>query len=119
MGPERRLEAGDVRRRAQRRVDLHGPGERVPRLTAIAGVDEVPRGRLQGLGPQQRPARVVIALRGREQPGGVMVEQSAAVQRVGLPVRDLRLGGERVGLARQGLHGPEVARLDAEAYGVG
>ncbi len=48
-----------------------------------------------------------------------MVQQPAAVQRVGLPVRDLRLGGERVGLAREGLHGPEVARLDAEAYGVG
>ena len=48
-----------------------------------------------------------------------MVQQAAAVQRVRLPVRDLRFGGERGGLARQGLRGAHVAGLGGEADGVG
>ena len=79
MGAERGLQPGDVRGRAQGGVDLHGLGERGPRLVAVVGVDEVPGGRLQRLGPQQRPAGVVVALRGRQQPGGIMVQQAAAI----------------------------------------
>ena len=48
-----------------------------------------------------------------------MVEQAAAVQRVRLPVRDLRFGGERLGVAREGLRGAQVAGLGGEADGVG
>ena len=48
-----------------------------------------------------------------------MVQQAAAIQRVRLPVRDLRLGGERGGLAREGLRGAQVAGLGGEADGVG
>ena len=48
-----------------------------------------------------------------------MVEQAAAIQRVRLPVRDLRSGGERGGLAREGLRGGQVAGLGGEADGVG
>ena len=48
-----------------------------------------------------------------------MVQQTAAVQRVRLPVRDLRFGGERGGLAREGLRGAQVAGLGGEADGVG
>ena len=102
VGPERSLQPGNVRGRAQQVVDLHGIGEGGPGLATIAGLDEVPGGRLQRLGPQQRAAAGLIALGGREQPGGVMVQQATAVQRVGLPVRDLRFGGERDGLAREG-----------------
>ena len=105
------LQPGDVRGRAQRGVDLHGRGERGPRLDPVVGVDEVPGRRLQRLRPLQRPAGVLVALRRREQPGGIAVEQAAAVQRVRLPVRDLRSGGERVGVARQGLRGAQVAGL--------
>ena len=111
VGAERGLQPGDVRGRAQRGVDLHGAGERGPRLAAVVGVDEVPGRRLQRLRPLQRPAGLVVALRGREQPGGVVVQQAAAVQRVRLPVRDLRSGGEGVGLAGEGLRGAQVAGL--------
>ena len=48
-----------------------------------------------------------------------MVQQAAAVQRVRLPVRDLRFGGERGGVAREGLRGAQVAGLGGEADGVG
>ncbi len=48
-----------------------------------------------------------------------MVQQAAAVERVRLPVRDLRFGGERGGLAREGLCGARVAGLGGEAGGVG
>ena len=58
-------------------------------------------------------------LRGREQPGGIVVQQAAAIQCVCLPVRDLRFGGERGGLARQGLCGTKVVGLGGEADGVG
>ena len=119
VGAERGLQPGHVRGRAQGGVDLHGPGERIPRLAAVVGVDEVLGGRLQRLRAQQRPAGVVITLRGREQPGGIMVQQAAAVQRVRLPVRDLRFGGERGGLTREGLRGAQVAGLGGEADGVG
>ena len=48
-----------------------------------------------------------------------MIEQAAAIQRVRLPVRDLRFGGERGCLARAGLRGAQVAGLGGEADGVG
>jgi len=82
------------------------------------GVDEVPR-RLQCLRLLQRPAGVVITLRGRQQPGGVAVQEAAAVQCVRLSVRDLRFGGQRGGVAREGLRGVQVAGLGGEADGIG
>ncbi len=48
-----------------------------------------------------------------------MVQQAAAVERVRLPMRDLRFGGERGGVAREGLCGAQVAGLGGEADGVG
>ena len=48
-----------------------------------------------------------------------MVQQAAAVERVRLPVRDLRFGGERGGVAREGVCGAQVAGLGGEADGVG
>ena len=69
VGAERGLQPGDVGGRAQRGVDLDGRGEGGPRLVAVVGVDEVPGGRLQRLGPQQRPAGVLVALRGRRAAG--------------------------------------------------
>jgi len=71
----------------------------------VAGVEELSRGRLQRLGRQQRPAGLGVALGGGQQPGGIMIEQAAAIQRVRLPVRDLRAGGQGRGVARQGLGG--------------
>ena len=71
VGAERGLQPRDIRRRAQGGVDLHGVGERGPRLAAVPSVDEVPGGRLQRLRPQQWPAGVVVTLRGGEQPAGV------------------------------------------------
>jgi len=119
VGAEGGLDPGYVRGRAQGGVDLHGPGERVPRLAAVAGVDEVPGGRLQRLRAQQGPSRFVITLCRGEQPGGIMVQQTAAIERVRLPVGDLRFGGERGGLARDSLRGLRVAGLGSEADGVG
>ena len=119
VGAEGGLQPGDVGGRAQRGVDLHGAGERGPCLVAVVGVDEVPGRRLQCLRPRQRPAGLVIALRGGEQPGAVVVEQAAAVQRVRLPVRDLRLGREGVGAAGERLRGAQVAGLGGQPDGVG
>ena len=65
------------------------------------------------------PAGLAITFRGREQPGGIVLQQAAAVQRVRLPVRDLRFGGERGGLAREGLRGVQVAGLGRQPDGVG
>jgi len=48
-----------------------------------------------------------------------MVQQAAAVERVRLPVRDLRSRGERGGAAREGTRGAQVAGLDGEPDGVG
>ena len=48
-----------------------------------------------------------------------MVEQAAAVQRVRLPVRDLRSGGEGFGVAGERLRGAQVAGLGGQADGVG
>ena len=48
-----------------------------------------------------------------------MVQQAAAVERVRLPMRDLRFGRERGGLARESLRGAQVAGLGGEADGVG
>ena len=48
-----------------------------------------------------------------------MVQQAAAIERVRLPMRDLRFGGERGGLARESLRGAQVAGLGGEADGVG
>jgi hypothetical protein len=42
VGAERGLEPGDVRGGAQVGVDLGSPGERVPRLAAVVGVEETP-----------------------------------------------------------------------------
>ncbi len=75
---------GDVRGRAQRGVGLHGLGERGPCLAAVADADELFSGRLQRLRAQQRPAGVVITLRGCEEPGGIVVKQAAAIERVRL-----------------------------------
>jgi hypothetical protein len=118
VGAECGLEPGDVGGRAQGGVDLHGGSERGPCLTAVAGAEEFPCGRLERFRSQQRPAGVLIPLGGREQPGGVVLEQPAAVQRVGVPVRDLRPGREGSGLAGEGLRRGQVAGLDGEADGV-
>ena len=48
-----------------------------------------------------------------------MIEQAAAIEHVRLPVRDLRFGGKRGGLAREGPCGPHVAGLGGEADGIG
>ena len=48
-----------------------------------------------------------------------MVQQAAAVERVRVPVRDLRFGGERGGVTRERLRGAQVAGLGGEADGVG
>jgi len=81
-------------------------------------VQKVPGGGFQRFGPQQRPAGVAVPFRGRQQPGGVLVDQAAAVQCVRLPVRDLRSGGEPGGMACEGGRGGQVAGLDGEADGV-
>ena len=47
-----------------------------------------------------------------------MVEQAPAIQRVRLPVRDLRALGERAGLFREGLRRGQVAGPEGEADGV-
>jgi hypothetical protein len=99
------LQSGHVRGRTEGGVDLHGAGERIPCRAAVAGVDKVHSGRLQRLGRQQGPTGVVVALGGREQPGSIMIEQAAAIERVRLPVRDLRFGSECGGLACEGLSG--------------
>ncbi len=116
--PERGLEPGDVRDRAQGGVGLHGPGEHGPRLAEVAGVGELPGRRLQRLRLLQRPAGVVVPFRGREQPGGLMIQQAAAVQRIGLLMRDLRSGGEGDGPAREVLGGAQVASGGGEPDGV-
>jgi hypothetical protein len=54
------------------------------------GASELGRCRLQRLGTQQRPSGVLVALRGREQPGGVMVQQAATTERGRLPVRNFQ-----------------------------
>src|SRR5208283_4576379 len=118
VGAERGLQPRDIRGRAEEGVDLRGEGERLPRLAAVVGVDVLSSGRLQRLRPGQWPPGVVITLRGREQPGSIMVQQAAAIERVRLPMRYLRFGGERGGLARQGLRGAHVAGLGGEADGV-
>jgi len=56
--------------------------------------------------------------RGREQPGSIMIQQAAAVQRVRLPVRYLRSGSEFGGLAREACACPG-RRSRREADGVG
>ena len=48
-----------------------------------------------------------------------MVQQAAAIERVRLPMRDLRFGGERGSVAREGLCGAQVAGRGGEADGVG
>ena len=48
-----------------------------------------------------------------------MVKQAAAVERVRLPMRDLRFGGERGGLAHEGLCGAQITGFGGEADGVG
>ena len=119
VGTERGLQPGDVRGRAQVGVDLHGTGERSARLVAVAVLDELPGGRLQRLGPQQRAPGLVITLRGGQQPWGIPIQQPAAVESIRLPVRDLRSGGQGDGVTGEGLGNAEVAGLGGEAYGVG
>ena len=51
-GAERGLHPGEVCGRAQGGVDLNGLGERLPRLAAVVGVDELSGRRLQRLRPQ-------------------------------------------------------------------
>ena len=116
---ERGPQPGDVRGGAQRGIDLHGTGDRRPRLAAVASADEVRGRRLQRLGLHQRPAGLVITLRGREQAGGVVVQQAVAIDRIRLPVRDLRSGGQGGGLACEGLRGAGSSVAVASADGVG
>jgi hypothetical protein len=85
----------------------------------VVGVDEVHDRCLQCLRPLKRAAGVIIAFCGCQQPGRVVVQQAAAVQRVRLPVRDLRSGCEGVGLAGQELRGTRVAGLGGQADGIG
>ena len=55
VSPEGGLQPGDVRGGAEHGVVLHGPGEGSPGLVAVTTVDEVPSGRLQRFGSQERP----------------------------------------------------------------
>ena len=105
--------------RAQRRVDLHGRGERGPGLAAVAGVDELPRRPPPAPWPAAAAGPRRHSAPRRPAAGGILVQQPAAVQRVRLPVRDLRPGGECVGLAGEGPRGVQIAGLDAEPDGVG
>jgi len=87
-------------------------------LGAVASVEEVPGRRFQRFGPQQQPAGLAIAVGRRQQPGTVMAEQAAAVQRVRLPVRDVRSGGELCGAVGEDVAGGQVAGLGGEADGI-
>ena len=119
VSAERGLQPGDVRGSAQGGIDLHGAGECGPCLATVASVDE-PRGRcLQRFRLQQWPGGVVIPVRRSEKPGGIAVQQPTAIERVRLPMRDLRLAGEGGGVARDGPCGAHVAGLAGETDGVG
>ena len=48
-----------------------------------------------------------------------MVQQAVAIDRIRLPVRDLRYGGQSGGLAREGLRGAQVAGGGGQPDGVG
>src|SRR5439155_18868032 len=109
VGLERGLQPGRVRARAQPGVNLHGGGEGGPGLAAVVDIYEKPGRRLHGLRPRQRPADLLVALRRGEQPRAVTVEQAAAVQRVRLPVRDLRPGREGLDAAGERLREAHVA----------
>src|SRR6266571_5804523 len=85
----------------------------------LLSAEEVPCGRLQRLRRQQRPAGGAVPLRGGEQPGRVVVPQAAAIQRVRLPVRDLRPLGQGRGVAGEIPRGAQVAGLGGEPDGVG
>ena len=90
-------------------------GECGPGLAELAGGDELPGGCLQRLRPLQRPSGVAVTVRGREQPGGVVIQQAAAVERVRLAVRDLGSSGVQVGAVRNGLCSAQVADPSGEA----
>ena len=100
-------------------IDLHCLGERGPGLLTVAGADELPGGRLQRLGLEQRPTGLLVTIGRGQQLGGIVVQQAAAVPGIRLPVRDLRIGGQRRGLAGEGSRGANVADLHGETHGVG
>src|SRR5437868_8877797 len=100
-------------------VDLRRPRGGGPGLVPVADASELVRGGFQCLGARQRPSGVLVARCGREQPGGVTVQQAATVERVRLLVRDLRQGGERNGLAGEGVRPGQVTGLDGESDYVG
>ena len=103
MGPERGLEPGHVPGRTQRGVNLHGFGEGGASLAAVTGIEEGLSRCLQRFCLLKRPTGIGITLRSREQPGAILVQQAATVERIRVPVRDLRFGRKGVGVACEGL----------------
>ena len=67
---------------------------------------------------QQRPTSLLVTIGRSQQLGGIVVQQAAAVPGIRLPVRDLRIGDQRRGLAGEGSRGVNVADLHGETHGV-
>ena len=77
----------------------------------VADASELGSGGFQRLGARQRPSGVPVALCGREQPGGVMVQQAATVERGRLPMRDLQPSSQGFGLPGKITCGAQVPGL--------
>src|SRR5690349_16031039 len=79
---ERSLQTGGIGGGAERGIGPHRARQGSLSTIVVVRTGVLPGRRLQRLGGQQRPASGLIVLRGGKQPGGIVVEQAAAVQRV-------------------------------------